>query len=129
MLIKRGDIYLADLNPAVGSEQGGIRPILVVQNDYGNLHSRTLICAPITSRTDKTDIPTHVFLDPWDNPVTSESCVMREQLGTIDKARLKQKMGKVSDTVMPEIEQALRISIGLEDPYPQVKVRKWVKHK
>jgi len=121
MLIKRGDIYLADLDPAVGSEQGGTRPILVVQNDYGNLHSRTLICAPITSRMDKTDIPTHVYLDPWDNPVTTESYVLMEQLRTIDRARLKHRMGHISDTVMPEVEQALRISIGLEEPFPELK--------
>ena len=120
MLIKRGDIYLADLDPAIGSEQGGIRPILVVQNDYGNLHSRTLICAPITSRMDKTDIPTHVYLDPWDNPVTTESYVLMEQLRTIDRARLKHRMGRISAQVMPEIEQALRISIGLEEPFPKL---------
>lgn len=120
MLIKRGDIYLADLDPAIGSEQGGIRPILVVQNDYGNLHSRTLICAPITSRMDKTNIPTHVYLDPWDNPVTTESYVLMEQLRTIDRVRLKQRMGRISAQVMPEIEQALRISIGLEEPFPKL---------
>ena len=120
MLIKRGDIYLADLDPAIGSEQGGIRPILVVQNDYGNLHSRTLICAPITSRMDKTDIPTHVYLNPWDNPVTTESYVLMEQLRTIDRARLKHRMGRISAQVMPEIEQALRISIGLEEPFPKL---------
>ena len=111
MTIKRGDIYYADLSPVVGSEQGGIRPVLILQNNTGNRHSPTTIIAPITSVQKKSSLPTHIVID-YDF-LESVSVVLLEQIRTIDKKRLKERMGRLDDTSMAEIDTALSISFGL----------------
>lgn len=114
MTIKRGDIYYADLSPVVGSEQGGIRPVLIVQNDVGNKFSPTVIAAAITSQRDKTNLPTHIALHSENCGLSKDSIVLLEQIRTIDKRRLKEHMGKVDTSSMEKINQALSISFGLE---------------
>ncbi len=114
MTIKRGDIYYADLSPVIGSEQGGIRPVLIVQNDVGNKFSPTVIAAAITSQKDKTRLPTHIQLHPQDCGLAKDSVVLLEQVRTIDKKRLKEKMGRVDDPYMDQIDRALSISFGLD---------------
>mgnify|MGYP002571592064 CR=1 FL=1 len=120
MVIHRGDIYYADLRPVVGSEQGGVRPVLIIQNDIGNKHSPTVICAAITSQMNKAKLPTHVELDSSRYALVKDSVVLLEQLRTIDKKRLKEKMGKLDTASMSQIDQALSISFGLhgEDSAP-----------
>ncbi len=113
-MIKRGDIYYADLSPVVGSEQGGIRPVLVVQNDVGNRYSPTVIVSAITSRKSKAGLPTHITVDADDCGLTRDSVVLLEQMRTIDKQRLKTKMGNLSDTDMARIDRAISVSLGLE---------------
>ena len=113
MIIRRGDIYYADLRPVVGSEQGGIRPVLIIQNDVGNRHSPTVICAAITSQMNKAKLPTHIHVDGNDSGLTRNSIVLLEQIRTIDKKRLKERMGRLDDTSMAEIDTALSISFGL----------------
>lgn len=113
MTVKRGDIYYADLSPVVGSEQGGIRPVLIVQNDVGNRYSPTVIAAAITSQKDKSKLPTHIELHSQDCGLSKDSVVLLEQVRTIDKRRLKEKMGKLDTTSMTQIDQALSISFGL----------------
>ncbi len=113
LTVKRGDIYYADLSPVVGSEQGGIRPVLIVQNDVGNRFSPTVIAAAITSQSDKTDLPTHIKVNGATSGLTRDSIVLLEQVRTIDKRRLKEKMGALDARAMNRIDQALSISFGL----------------
>lgn len=111
--VRRGDIFYADLSPVVGSEQGGMRPVLIVQNDTGNRHSPTVIAAAITSQTDKAKLPTHIELEARSFGLTKDSVVLLEQIRTIDKSRLKDRMGRVDDTLMTRIDDALAVSFGL----------------
>ena len=113
MLVKRGEIYYADLSPVVGSEQGGIRPVLIVQNDIGNRHSPTVIAAAITSRRDKAKLPTHIDVQASSCGLTKDSVVLLEQVRTIDKRRLKEKMGTLPTSDMTKINNAITISMGL----------------
>ncbi|MBR3996072.1 MAG: type II toxin-antitoxin system PemK/MazF family toxin [Clostridia bacterium] len=117
MTVRRGDIYYADLSPVVGSEQGGVRPVLIVQNDVGNRYSPMVIAAAITSRTDKSKLPTHieVFADKYG--LARDSVILLEQIRTIDKKRLKEKMGHLDDDVMNRVNDAITVSFGLgEEP-------------
>lgn len=113
MTIKRGEIYYADLSPVVGSEQGGVRPVLIVQNDVGNKHSPTVIAAAITSQKDKTRLPTHIQVTAEGCGLAKDSIVLLEQVRTIDKQRLKEKMGVLDDSSMDMVNQALSVSFGL----------------
>ena len=114
MTIKRGDMFYADLSPVVGSEQGGVRPVLIIQNDMGNKYSPTVIAAAITSQTNKTKLPTHIELDENTEGLKSNSVILTEQIRTIDKSRLKEKIGHIDDTeVMNKINNALGVSFGL----------------
>ena len=113
MTVKRGDIYYADLSPVVGSEQGGVRPVLIVQNDVGNKYSPTVIAAAITSQQDKTNLPTHIKVDADGCGLSKNSIVLLEQVRTIDKQRLKEKMGSLDTTAMSQIDHALSVSFGL----------------
>ena len=113
MMIKRGDIYYADLRPVVGSEQGGVRPVLIIQNDAGNRHSPTVICAAITSRMNKAKLPTHVELSAAECDITKDSVVLLEQIRTIDKKRLLERMGKLDEDVMSRVDEAIAVSFGL----------------
>lgn len=113
MTVKRGDIYYADLSPVVGSEQGGIRPVLIVQNDVGNKFSPTVIAAAITSQRDKTNLPTHIRVDADGCGLSKDSIVLLEQVRTIDKQRLKEKMGSLDSGSMNRIDRALSVSFGL----------------
>ena len=116
MIVKRGDIYYADLSPVVGSEQGGVRPVLIVQNNVGNKFSPTVIAAAITSQTGKTKLPTHIEIEPEQSGLKSESVVLTEQIRTIDKSRLKEKIGHIDDEkIISKINNALGVSFGLED--------------
>ena len=113
MTIHRGDIYYADLRPVVGSEQGGIRPVLIIQNDIGNRHSPTIICAAITSKMNKAKLPTHIELNASLYDMDKDSVVLLEQLRTIDKKRLKDKVCHLDGDVMDKIDKALCISLHL----------------
>lgn len=113
MNIRRGDIYYADLSPVVGSEQGGLRPVLIVQNDVGNRHSPTVIAAAITSRMGKTKLPTHIDLPGIEAGLAKDSVVLLEQIRTIDKQRLKEKMGHLGEETMRVINSAIVVSFGL----------------
>ncbi len=113
MSIKRGEIYYADLSPVVGSEQGGVRPVLIVQNDVGNKHSPTVIAAAITSQKEKAKLPTHIEINSFNCGLAKDSVVLLEQIRTIDKKRLKEKMGELDDSSMTQINSALSISFGL----------------
>ncbi len=115
MIIKRGEIYYADLSPVVGSEQGGVRPVLIVQNDVGNRYSPTVIAAAITSQRDKTELPTHIKLDAELSGLAKDSIVLLEQVRTIDKRRLKEKMGSLDGGAMNMVDKALYVSLGLSD--------------
>jgi Growth inhibitor len=112
--IRRGDIYYADLSPVVGSEQGGVRPVLIVQNNVGNRFSPTVIAAAITSQRSKANLPTHIMLDAQTTGLAKDSVVLLEQVRTIDKHRLKERMGRLDDTFMSQVDQALSISFGLD---------------
>lgn len=114
--VKRGDIFYADLSPVVGSEQGGTRPVLIVQNDTGNKHSPTVIAAAITSQTGKTKLPTHIPLAGREVGLTKDSVVLLEQIRTIDKRRLREHMGHVDDHLMHQIDSAIAVSFGLQTP-------------
>ena len=115
MIVKRGDIYYADLSPVVGSEQGGVRPVLIVQNNVGNKFSPTVIAAAITSQTSKSRLPTHIELDSKEFGLKADSVVLAEQIRTIDKSRLKEKIGHIEDQkIMNRINSAIGISFGLE---------------
>ena len=111
--VKRGDIYYADLSPVVGSEQGGVRPVLIVQNDTGNRHSPTVIAAAITSQTGKSRLPTHITLQGSTCGLTKDSVVLLEQIRTIDKRRLKERMGRVDEEMMNKVDNAIAVSFGL----------------
>jgi mRNA interferase MazF len=113
MNIRRGDIYYADLSPVVGSEQGGLRPVLIVQNDVGNKYSPTVIAAAITSRVSKTKLPTHIDIYASKVGLAKDSVVLLEQIRTIDKVRLKEKMGHLDDDSMRSVNDALSVSFGL----------------
>lgn len=113
MVIKRGDIFYADLSPVVGSEQGGIRPVLIVQNDTGNRFSPTVICAAITSQINKAKLPTHVELNAEDHGLTKNSVLLLEQIRTIDKKRLRDKVGSLSEDLIVKVDLALGISFSL----------------
>ena len=111
--VHRGDIFYADLSPVVGSEQGGIRPVLVIQNEMGNKHSPTVICAAITSRMHKSKLPTHVEIDARSYGVVNNSVVLLEQIRTIDKQRLKESVCHLDHAIMKTVDAALKISIAL----------------
>ncbi|MBQ4366061.1 MAG: type II toxin-antitoxin system PemK/MazF family toxin [Clostridia bacterium] len=113
MTVKRGDIFFADLRPVVGSEQGGIRPVLIVQNDVGNQFSPTVIAAAITSRTDKTPLPTHILVDAKNSGLQKDSVVLLEQVRTLDKRRLRTRMGALNESDMARIDSAIYVSLGL----------------
>lgn len=113
MIVKRGDIYYADLSPVVGSEQGGIRPVLVIQNDIGNKYSPTVIAAAITSQINKAKMPTHIELAAKDYGLNKDSVILLEQIRTIDKRRLREKIGRIDDGLMASVNKALSISFGL----------------
>ncbi len=115
MSIKKGDLYFADLSPVMGSEQGGIRPVLVVQNNVGNKFSPTVIVAAITSRRNKADLPTHVEIAADENGLAKNSVILLEQLRTIDKQRLKERIGTIDKTRLPEVNEALSISLGINN--------------
>ena len=113
MTVKRGDIYYADLSPVVGSEQGGIRPVLIIQNDIGNRYSPTVIAAAITSQQDKAKLPTHIKVSADDCGLARDSVVLLEQVRTIDKQRLKERMGSLDLGSMDRVDRALSVSFGL----------------
>ena len=115
-IVRRGDIYYADLSPVVGSEQGGIRPVLIVQNDVGNRYSPTVIAAAITSQTGKARLPTHIEIGP-DAGLSKSSVILLEQIRTIDKRRLKDRMGHLDDKTMQQVNDALSVSFGLSPDY------------
>jgi len=113
--VKRGDIYYADLSPVVGSEQGGMRPVLIVQNDVGNKHSPTVIAAAITSQINKAKLPTHIELGAKTYGLSKDSVILLEQIRTIDKKRLKDRMGKLDEKLMTRVDNAIAVSFGLTD--------------
>lgn len=113
MHIKRGDIYYADLSPVVGSEQGGIRPVVIVQNDVGNKYSPTVIAAAITSKINKAKLPTHIEINAETFGLPKDSVVLTEQIRTIDKKRLKERIGHLDDEYMIKVNDALSVSFGL----------------
>ena len=112
--MKRGDIFYADLRPVIGSEQGGIRPVLIIQNDVGNRHSPTVICAAITSKMNKAKLPTHIELSAQDYDMDKDSVILLEQLRTIDKKRLKTKVCHLEGEIMQKVNRALMISLELD---------------
>ena len=112
--VRRGDIYYADLSPVVGSEQGGMRPVLIVQNDTGNKHSPTVIAAAITSQVGKARLPTHIELSGQSCGLSRDSVILLEQIRTIDKSRLKERMGRLDEPLMNEVDSAIALSFGLE---------------
>ena len=111
--VRRGDIYYADLSPVVGSEQGGMRPVLIVQNDIGNRYSPTVIAAAITSQTGKARLPTHITLHGAGCGLTKDSVILLEQIRTIDKKRLRERMGKLDEDMMSRVDNAIAVSFGL----------------
>ena len=113
MIIRRGDIYYADLRPVVGSEQGGVRPVLIIQNDMGNRHSPTVIAAAITSQMNKAKLPTHIELVGQNCGLTKDSVVLLEQIRTLDKRRLREHMGRLDETQMNQVDDAIAVSFGL----------------
>ncbi len=113
MIIRRGDIFYADLSPVVGSEQGGLRPVLIIQNDVGNKYSPTVIAAAITSRMGKTRLPTHIDIYAEKAGLAKDSVILLEQIRTLDKRRLKEKMGHLDEVMMNEVNSAIAISFGL----------------
>lgn len=112
-IVKRGDIYYADLSPVIGSEQGGIRPVLIIQNDIGNKYSPTVIITAITSQINKAKLPTHVEISSEEYGLNKDSVLLLEQIRTIDKRRLKDKIGHISDELMVRVDQALMVSLGM----------------
>lgn len=113
MQVKRGDIYYVDLSPVVGSEQGGIRPVLIIQNDVGNRYSPTVICAAITSRMNKAKLPTHIEIDSRRCQIMKDSVILLEQIRTIDKQRLKDMIGHLDKERMRSVDEAIRVSLAL----------------
>lgn len=114
-MIKRGELYYADLSPVVGSEQGGVRPILIVQNDTGNRFSPTIIAAAITSQINKAKLPTHIEISAGDFGLTKDSVILLEQIRTLDKRRLKERIGELPETTMKNVNLALMISLGFSE--------------
>ena len=115
MVIRRGDIYYADLRPVIGSEQGGVRPVLIIQNDIGNRHSPTVICAAITSKMNKAKLPTHIALAAQGSGLPRDSVILLEQIRTLDKKRLRERMGRVDSAVMEKVDAAIAVSFGLHE--------------
>lgn len=115
MAVKRGDIFYADLSPVIGSEQGGVRPVLIVQNDIGNKYSPTVIIAAITSQINKAKLPTHIEISSAEYGLNKDSVILLEQIRTIDKRRLKEKIGHISDELMDKVNEGLNISFGLKE--------------
>ena len=113
MSVRRGDIYYADLSPVVGSEQGGLRPVLIVQNDVGNRYSPTVIAAAITSKMSKARLPTHIDIYAKEVGLAKDSVILLEQVRTLDKRRLREKMGRLDDGVMRKVDAAIAVSFGL----------------
>ena len=113
MVVKRGDIFYADLSPVIGSEQGGIRPVIIIQNDIGNKYSPTVIVAAITSQINKAKLPTHVEISSEEYGLNRDSVVLLEQVRTLDKKRLKEKIGHMTDSDMKKVNKALQISLNL----------------
>ena len=113
LIIRRGDIYYADLRPVVGSEQGGVRPVLIIQNDIGNKHSPTVICAAITSKMNKAKLPTHVELSARQCDMVKDSVILLEQLRTIDKQRLREKICHIDGELQEKVDMALKVSLDL----------------
>jgi mRNA interferase MazF len=113
-MVKRGDIFYADLSPVVGSEQGGMRPVLIVQNDTGNRHSPTVIAAAITSQTGKARLPTHIRLSGPEVGLNRDSVILLEQIRTLDKSRLRERMGHLDEGAMSAVDSALAVSFGLQ---------------
>ncbi len=115
MIVKRGDIYYADLSPVIGSEQGGIRPVLIIQNDVGNKYSPTVIAAAITSQINKAKMPTHIELSASEYGLYKDSVILLEQIRTIDKKRLREKVAHLDKKLMKTVDEALSISFGIEN--------------
>ncbi|MCI5971374.1 MAG: type II toxin-antitoxin system PemK/MazF family toxin [Oscillospiraceae bacterium] len=115
MVVKRGDVFYADLSPVVGSEQGGVRPVLIIQNDIGNKYSPTVIIAAVTSQINKAKLPTHIEISGDEYGLNKDSVILAEQVRTIDKKRLKEKIGHLDENLMEKVNEALRISFGLEE--------------
>lgn len=115
MVVKRGDIFYADLSPVIGSEQGGTRPVLVIQNDVGNKFSPTVIVAAITSQINKAKMPTHIEIGAHEFGLLKDSVILLEQVRTIDKRRLKEKLGKLNDELLSKVDEALEISFGISE--------------
>lgn len=111
--VRRGDIFFADLSPVVGSEQGGVRPVLIIQNDAGNRHSPTVIAAAITSRLGKANLPTHITVAAKSCGLTRDSIVLLEQIRTLDKTRLRERMGRLDEPAMAKVDSAIAVSFGL----------------
>ena len=114
LVVKRGDIYYADLSPIIGSEQGGVRPVLIIQNDVGNRHSPTIICAAITSRMNKAKLPTHIEISSGRYHLVKDSVILLEQIRTIDKQRLREYVCHVDSRMMGKVNRAIQISLGLD---------------
>ena len=115
MVIKRGDIYYADLSPVIGSEQGGVRPVLIVQNDIGNKYTPTVIAAAITSQINKAKLPTHIEIGALEYGLAKDSVILLEQIRTIDKKRLREKIGHLDEELMDKVNNALEVSFGLSE--------------
>lgn len=113
MIIKRGDIFYADLRPVVGSEQGGVRPVLIIQNDMGNRHSPTVICAAITSKMNKAKLPTHVEIEADKYAIVKDSVILLEQVRTIDKSRLRERVCHLDSDILKKIDKALMVSFDI----------------
>lgn len=111
MMVRRGDIYYADLSPVIGSEQGGVRPVLIIQNDIGNRHSPTVICAAITSKMNKAKLPTHIEISARQYQIVKNSVILLEQIRTIDKKRLKEFVCHADNNLMMKVDEALKISL------------------
>ena len=112
MVVKRGDIFYADLSPVIGSEQGGVRPVLIVQNDVGNRYSPTVIVAAITSQINKAKLPTHIEISASEYGLSKDSVILLEQIRTVDKKRLREKIGRLNDDFMADVDIAMKISFG-----------------
>ncbi len=112
-MVKRGDIFFADLSPVIGSEQGGIRPVLIIQNDIGNKYSPTVICAAITSQINKAKLPTHIEIKAKQYTLVKDSVILLEQIRTIDKKRLREKICQLDGRLMKKVDQGIVISLGL----------------
>ena len=111
--VKRGEVFYADLSPVVGSEQGGVRPVLVIQNDRGNRFSPTVICAAMTSRVGKSDLPTHAWVSARDSGLKSDSLVLCEQIRTLEKRRLRARAGRIDGMAMARVDASLRCALGI----------------